>query len=193
MPNTTRPLLSILICSLKDRALQREELVNELYRQITGAKAYKSVEALVEVDNGEEAISDKRNRLLDRSTGEYVVFVDDDDWIADTYVADILRALETHPDCVGIAGTLQKRNEKIAYLHSLVYKDWSYGQLPRRWPIDHTCPVKSEIAMQVRFPVGSNSGEDKEYAYGIRKLMFREVLIEKALYFYRPSFLRRTP
>jgi glycosyltransferase involved in cell wall biosynthesis len=59
---------------------------------------------LVSIDNRQKKISDKRNELLDRAKGDYVVFIDDDDLVPSYYIYELLKAIEAKPDCVGFDG-----------------------------------------------------------------------------------------
>ena len=95
-------LLSILIATTLDRKEMFSTLYAEFFRQV----ACKPVEVLFEEDNKEISIGAKRQRLLERATGEYIVFFDSDDFPCPTYVNDILLALSPEhgkekPDCVG--------------------------------------------------------------------------------------------
>ena len=44
-------------------------------------------------------VSDTRNFALKRSRSEYVMFVDGDDYVRETYVEHMLKGMETDPDC----------------------------------------------------------------------------------------------
>ena len=89
--------LSILVPTLDSRSLYLSMMLSSLEGQLTP-----EVEVLTEIDRGEKTIGEKRNILLERATGDYISFVDDDDIVAYDYVDSILRAIETSPDVVGI-------------------------------------------------------------------------------------------
>lgn len=76
------------------REAQLELLSQELRRQIGGAP----VEHLV--DPGPEVYGFKMRRTTERAGGEYVCWMDDDDWPMPGYVEKILAALERGPDVV---------------------------------------------------------------------------------------------
>ena len=78
--------LSLLICSLVNRVDFRNELLASIDRQ----KKDGDFEVLMEIDRGEESIGHKRNKLLERSQGDYVAFIDDDDIIAKTYIKKLM-------------------------------------------------------------------------------------------------------
>ena len=93
--------LSILICTLPNRIGYLSQLLQVLTPQRTD-----EVEVLVESDNGSMTTGMKRNILLHSSKGKYVVFIDDDDMVAPTYVKDILMAAESNPDAIVFNGIM---------------------------------------------------------------------------------------
>ena len=76
----------------------------------------KDAEIIYDIDEGQVSIGVKRQRMLHKANGEYIVFIDDDDLVAENYVDLILGALKTGPDCVGI--------------HILHYVDSEYDRGP---------------------------------------------------------------
>ena len=88
--------LSILIPTVVGREHLLERLRSVLNPQLT-----EDVEVIEQKDNKEISIGKKRQELLEKATGEYVVFIDDDDMISEDYVKSIIKALESEPDCVG--------------------------------------------------------------------------------------------
>ena len=70
-------------------------LIRNLDEQIEKANARELVEVIPEVDKGETPTGTKRNNLIDRAAGKYIVFVDDDDTVSDYYVSEILRCAES--------------------------------------------------------------------------------------------------
>lgn len=176
----TQVRLSILIATTAHRAGMLVPLLNSLTYQIGSNK---EVEVLVDSDEL-ECIGRKRNNLLGVAKGDYVVFIDDDDKIPNFYVSEILGAIETNPDCVGINGTISTNgwNFKKWYI-SREYVGWSevYG-VYYRTP-NHISPVRRSIALQVGFPEIAH-GEDLAYSQGLVGLLKTEVKIEEALYYY---------
>jgi len=178
--------LSILICSLKARSLQLNKLLLHLNKQQKGRE---HIEVITSVDDGEMKIGAKRNKLLGLAGGEYIAFIDDDDWVADNYIDLILEAIETEPDCVGInlTYTLNGKNPETA-IHSLKYKEWVTRKVGtknfyERTP-NHLNPVKKEIALRAKFPE-EDHGEDHVYSNELRHILQNEVMIEAPIYFYR--------
>jgi hypothetical protein len=83
-----KPALSILIPALVERA---SKLPEELGRQISAQSA--PVELLVLTDNRKRSIGSKRNALMDLAQGRFLTHLDDDDWIAPTYIEDIVHEI----------------------------------------------------------------------------------------------------
>ena len=173
--------LSILICTLPDRIGFLSQLLQALTPQKTD-----DVEILVEHDNGIMSTGRKRNILLHRSKGKYVVFIDDDDMIAPTYVKDILTAAESNPDAIVFNGimTTNGTDERKWYIS----KDYSYeakNGAYYRYP-NHIVPIRREIALAFPFQ-DIRIGEDYAWATAIHnaKLIKTEVKIDKELYHYQ--------
>lgn len=80
------------------------------------------MEVLVLMDNRQRTTGAKMNALIDTAQGRYVSFVDDDDWVATTYVSEILQALAQSPgvDCVLF--------DVAFYLFGTFQKTFRYGQ-----------------------------------------------------------------
>lgn len=182
--------LSILICSINKRKNLLEKLIFNLNNQILINNLQKNVEILVEVDDEKMPIGKKRNILLQKSSGKYVVFIDDDDSVSEDYIKNILNALDEEPDVIGFAGTIfyegkfcnfhnsiknvvPSRNEETAKLYTY---------------ISHINPIKSSIAKNFSF-LEKFWGEDKTYISSIKEtnLLKKEYFIDKIMYNYTPS------
>lgn len=172
--------LSILIATMPIRKEKLKNLLSILEPQVLG----QPVEILTD-DSMLYNIGVKRNYLLNRAKGEYIVFVDDDDLVSPDYVENILRATETKPDCIGISGTIIFNGHEQKQWHiSKSFKGW-FEQLGiyYRTP-NHISPVRRELALQVMFPP-IQFGEDFEYSTNLLPLLKTEVVIPGNLYFYR--------
>lgn len=179
------PKLSILVPTLSDRKQYLDRLVSVLDKQLSN-----DVELLIELDNKQQSIGQKRNKLLDKASGEYISFVDDDDIVSSDYTKLILEAIEQKPDVVGIH--LMHYNDGILggmTYHSLRYKSWyentdtSSGLKRYYRNPNHINPVKKEIAVAVKFP-DISMGEDKDYSRRLLSLLNSEVYIHEPIYHY---------
>lgn len=184
MEGRDTPLLSILICSLDSRIGMLSVLLMHLQSQING----RNVEVLTNVDNQQSTTGKKRQELLQRSQGEYVVFVDDDDWVYDYYIDEMLIACASGADCFAINGimTTDGQHETKWYLS----KDFSNedrregNETVYYRHTNHITGVKRSIALAAGFPDKSNA-EDKHYSD--RLVLKTEYKIEKSMYHYRFS------
>ena len=176
--------LSILICHLNERAEKLAALLAVLEPQLTA-----EVQLLVEPDSGEMDIGAKRNKLLFDARGTYIAYIDDDDMVTADYVASVLEASSTGPDCVGIEGILRFGNDPDRkFIHSVSVKEWREGEdgIFYRSP-NHLNPVRKEIAMQAKFVESMNHGEDHDYSRRIQPLLSSECYIGHPIYIYQKS------
>lgn len=140
----------------------------------------------------------KRNDLMNRAKGRYVVYVDSDDTIAPDYVQQILNAatgyiletkdgvIDTGPDAIVFTGIYTENGRRPVKFR--LSKDYPYQLVNNeylRYP-NHIVPIKRSIASQFKFP-DVTYGEDYPWATAIHEsgLIKTEAKIEKDLYFYK--------
>ena len=180
--------LSLLICTITGRERYLEELLNILHKQKN-----ESVEILVNKDNREKSISEKRNELLNISKGKYIAFIDDDDIVSDDYTSQILNSIsKSNPDVIGFElDYLVNGVRKGRAYHSMKYKNWGEevnkekrGQMIYYRNPNHLNPVKRDIAMKVKFPE-VNFREDYDYSMRLLPFLSTEEYIKKPIYIYK--------
>jgi len=189
--NKSKKLLSIGILTLEDE--ERKALLNRLlsFLSMHMSKENKSkIEIIVNSDNGDKSVGQKRNEILDRATGEYVCFIDDDDLVDEEYCDLIIKTIEENEDldCIGFAGMYYvDENQTMIFKHANKYgghyKD-GFGIQHR--PVNHLNPVRTEYAKQIRFPE-QDFGEDSDYCDRLLDsgLLKNEVVIDdKIMYHY---------
>lgn len=146
-----------------------------------------TVELVYIEDEKEMSIGAKRQKLLEKAKGEYIVFFDSDDYPKPNYVTEIMTALERGPDCVGfkIAMTTNGTNPQTC-VHSLLNPVWEFkgGEYLRN--VTHFNPVRLVLALKAGFK-DIRFGEDKDYSDRVSKLCKHEVFIDKFLFDYRYS------
>lgn len=180
--------LSILICTLPERRTMLRELMYFLQSQIADLPEEK--QEFVEVLYSQEVsitTGAKRNKLLEASKGEFIVYIDDDDWVSDVYVELILEKIEQNKelDCIGIQGIITTDGEDARQWYiSKDYKRWYDDEGVYFRTPNHISPVRREIALAVGFP-DKSFGEDSDYSMGILPYLEKEVKIHKNLYHYR--------
>src|SRR3990172_1178103 len=112
-------ILSILICSLESRFELLKQLHFHLFKQIYTLNALGKVEVICNVDNKQKTTGQKRNELLQAARGKYISFIDDDDWVADEYVNEILKAAQSDCDVMAINGIMtMDGNNPIRFFHA---------------------------------------------------------------------------
>jgi glycosyltransferase involved in cell wall biosynthesis len=178
-------ILSILIPTLNKRRGLLAVLMKELNRQRTD-----EVEILTYADDGAVTTGRKRNDLIKQAQGQYVVFIDDDDMVAPTYIADILQAAKKQPDCITFRGWMETDRQCRTEFRLSINYPYATGihngeQIYFRYP-NHITPIRRTIALNVLFP-NVTIGEDYMWATAIHKagLLKTEVHIKKQLYFYQ--------
>lgn len=142
-------------------------------------------------DNRKLSIGEKRNKLLEMATGLYTVFIDDDDWIAPTYIKSVLDALERRPDVVGIIGQLtiitngKPNPQKQFFYHTLDNRNYRKSNRGFERPPNHLNPMRRDVAATFSFEK-KNWQEDKDWAMEIcrEQILKTEVFIPHVIYFY---------
>jgi len=172
--------LSILIATMPSRKAKLAMLLSTLDVQTPMSG---SIEILWD-DSMDFNVGTKRNNLLKRANGAYIVFIDDDDSISNDYVKKILKATESNPDCIGISGIITTNGKDKRQWHiSKDYGSWyTKNRIYYRTP-NHISPVKRELALQAMFPEISY-GEDAEYSKRLLPLLNSEVKVTGNIYHY---------
>jgi len=183
--------LSILIPTIEERLDKLMVLHDSLVKQ-AGKRLGKDVEIIVNSDNRQKKIGEKRNELIAEAKGDYIVFIDDDDRVPDYYIDEILTAIKTNPDCIGIKGVLvwtAKNNKAEIFEHRLGNPYTSIAQPGNiqcyyRYP-NHLNPIKRELVKDIKFKE-INFQEDYQWATEIKEMdiLKTTVNIEKEMYYY---------
>lgn len=179
-------ILSILIPTLPQRQYMLDPLYKELDRQRKAHSLEKDVEILVLLDQGQRSIGSKRNRLKELALGEYIVFVDDDDWVSEHYIEYIVSSIkEYHTDVITfLAKVIINGSQPLPCVYSSKFKDErNYSTHYERLP-NHLCPVRSSCSPRFH---DISFGEDMIYARDLKKKIDSEAHIPHFLYYYRFS------
>jgi hypothetical protein len=178
--------LSILICTISKRKSQFDNLLNYLNFLISQGNYTDSDVEILWDDSDTKIIGDKRNDLLDRACGEFVVFIDDDDMVSNDYLSSIINAIKDNNgiDCIGMRGyiTFNGTNRKNWSI-SIHHKHWhetpeAYLRTP-----NHISPIKREHSLKARFS-SKNHGEDLDYSMSVLQYLKNEFYIDKEIYHY---------
>lgn len=137
------------------------------------------------IQTDEGGVSNARNIALDCAKGDYVTFIDDDDFISPTYLEELYEkaAPDTVSLCYPYAFNDGKIEEQLAYGITDTYKyciDHGYNQFTYRVRKYFSGPCMKLIPMNFiqgrRYDVRFKNGEDSLYMFlisdKIRKLSF---------------------
>jgi glycosyltransferase involved in cell wall biosynthesis len=176
-------LLSILIPTLPERKSKLDTLLAILNPQLSD-----DIEVLFDDRNRSVTTGEKRNALLEKAIGDYVVFIDDDDTIAKNYINQIMVGILKKVDCCSLIGIINESGVERTFLHSIKYnRYYEENNVYYRFPNHLNC-IKASIAKQFTFP-NQTISEDTAWATKIHQsgLLKREYEVKKVLYYYTPS------
>lgn len=178
--------LSILICSVdtEERQNKLKNLINELHRQISKNYAEEIVEIIVDTDNMNKSVGQKRNDLIEKAQGEFICFIDDDDFVSENYLSIILYHLNPSIDILLIAiEHIENGVNKPKIIPSLYIDNLNTGEAVFKTNHFHLCPHKKSIARNVLFEC-VNFAEDMLYSQKMVKHINNSFLISQPIYIY---------
>ena len=176
--------LSILVLTVPSRlSFFYPRIMKQLLDQCAG---FPEVEILGLFDNKKRTVGEKRQDLLNIARGEYLVFIDDDDRIADDYVSTIIYALNCHPETDCVVFDCICRIEDGAEKYCKYGIEFEYGDISDtewRGKPAHTMVYKSSIAKKHVYS-STNFGEDCEWVIRACVDIKHQTRIDKVLYYY---------
>lgn len=186
-----RPLLSILIPTVVGREAHLDRLLNEIAKQATALSLNGEVKAIFLKDDKSVTIGAKRQQLYSMSEGKYSTQIDDDDMIAPDYLKKVLKAIESHPDCVCYFEHVNFMGQTKVSCHSNDFDDWGerYHDGDQYYDYIRTPyfkdVIKTDICKQIPVP-DIRYAEDIEWSRRLKKsgLIKTEVFINDYMYFY---------
>ena len=140
-------------------------------------------------ENG--GLSVARNRGLEHTQGDYISFVDGDDWLHPDFYTKLVNALETNQCYIVKCSIIETDTviEKIIGFHDTKAKEADFGLYFSKgilWTVVWNALYKRAIAMDVRYPAGVNF--EDIYASGMYIFKAGTVVeLKDALYYYRQS------
>lgn len=179
--------LSILTPSVPSRLGQLIVLCEEVSRQIS-ATGTDEVEHLVLLDNKKRTIGEKRQALLEIANGDFIAFVDDDDWIRRGYVKHLLKAIEEaeQNECDVITfeqmAYFDGKEGRVIFGVGNDNEEWQEGKDTLR-AVWHVCAWRRTVALQSKFPA-KQWGEDWEWAEPLNRLPLSSIHIPEILHEY---------
>ena len=138
---------------------------------------------------GNQGVASTRNHLLDKIKGEYVLFVDSDDWIepdtieflitkALAHSADIVMCAMVKNDDTPSSDYTEKLYSKDEFIKDFLYHIKIRGQLCNKL-------VKASLLVGLRFDTSVSYGEDALLCWQFLKHADKIIYSDKQLYHYR--------
>lgn len=141
-------------------------------------------------------VSMARNKGMDYAGGKYILFVDSDDYVTNTYVADFVTALEKSGADFAVSGYYecyekqQMQIPKNYFKESATFRDYQQEMLHN--PIDNyfgvlwnKCFLLDKIRkLGLRFEQGRSFAEDYAFLIDYLKVVQEIVFINKCNYYY---------
>lgn len=186
--------LSILIPTIPERNDFVYSLIGELHRQRQNLVLNDSKLGDVEfvIDNsarflsGGPSIGTKRQMLLDRADGEYLLFLDDDEGIAGNYLEVILQLCETGADVCTFRSIAKLEQYWTVIDMSLMNEENEQASpdiIVKRRPW-HINAIRSDIAKQFCFE-DINYGEDWKWMEQVLTKCEKEAHTDAIIHEYR--------
>jgi glycosyltransferase involved in cell wall biosynthesis len=183
--------LSILIPSTDDRDELLYELLDHLHYQLDEFGVKNEVEIITDIDNGELSVGRKRQRLIEKAKGEYLCFIDSDDWVSNDYIEEIFLAMKENPDVIGFFGYMthsgmNRENFRISKDLPYITVLDAFGNKEYLRHSNHLSIIKRVIALQIGYN-DLQFAEDYDYSLRLKNsnLIKTEKIIESYLYHYR--------
>ncbi len=171
---------------MPNRAHLLEQLLSLLQPQVDESDGL--VDIIIESDNGQLTIGEKRNLLVNKCQSEYSSFIDDDDLIPHNYVNSHLIKLVSNPDGIGFKGIMTVDGKKLGYFyHDDKYDTWK-GDANTGFirTLNHWNVVRNEYRKIIPFPC-INFAEDHQQSMKMKEagLIKKSEYIDEIMYFYQ--------
>jgi len=175
--NQTYPHLEIIL--VNDGSPDHSEAIcKEFFKQDSRIRYVRQV-------NG--GLSAARNTGIDLATGDYITFVDPDDWVTEDYVETLYDQLKKYGADVSTGNYNLFNDSTSKFLIKLTEDDYFetlYEGRDMAWACAMMKLYKISLFEDLRFPVGKNV-EDNFLMYKLLLKANRVIHTEKCIYWYR--------
>jgi len=166
--------LTVCVPSIPARASLLSRLLWSLQMQ-----PLDGVEVLVS-DDGRRPMGDKLNEMFAAAAGEYVVAVDDDDYLTADYMARVVPLLVEGADFTGYQVLWLEDGRFAGRVSHRLGGDTSWSTLQRG--VSPKCPVRTEVARRHRF--GNEYTADRVWSAEVERACEFGIYLPAPLYVY---------
>lgn len=150
---------------------------------------------IIVIHQTNKGVSAARNKGIDIAKGEYITFIDSDDWVTPTYLEDLITAKKSDLIISGLT-RYENNHKRVNYIpsknrtFSFNDKDISYFvELNEKFLIFGPCTklYKTEVIKNnnIRFPESRSLGEDLEFNFKYLDQINNITTISTSNYYYR--------
>ena len=151
---------SVLIPTIPGREERLQKLCKDIYEKAGRIAPNLKIEICLDFDNRESSVGTKRQRLLEKASGKYLSFIDDDDDITDAYIEDLAETIRGSYPVMRLRGVITPYTFTHSIANTLKHP-MAIGDVFLR-PPNHLNPMLSDVAKLVPFK-DAFRGEDLEW------------------------------
>ena len=160
---------SVLIATMTGREGSLRGLLTRIREKVSRIAPLIRVEYLTYFDNREVSIGNKRQWLLERASGKYMSFVDDDDDITDAYIEDVASMIRDNYQVMRLRGQIGPYTFTHSITNSISGKMAVDQEFLR--PPNHLNPMLTDVAKILHFK-DATRGEDLEWTIRLARSGF---------------------
>jgi glycosyltransferase involved in cell wall biosynthesis len=178
--------ISILIAYAPWHVFEYNAIRDKLFYQIKENNLLDQIEIVSNGAGRELTLGKKRNLLMEEAKGEYIIFVDADDDVADNYIKELYEASRSGYDTASmdILMTTDGVKPQMCY-HSLKNKHWFEHNDVYYRSVTQFNLIKRHLAIEASFPENIKYGDDHEFSNRVTKLCKTEYKIKDIIYYYK--------
>jgi len=152
---------------------------------------YAAKDARIEIYHQEnQGVAATRNHLLEKIKGEYVLFVDSDDWVEGDMVCYLVELAKNHNSAFVMCERMNdaKKPKECSYDITILTQEQGINDFLRH---DYFCGalcnklLSSKLLKGTRFQENITYGEDALFCWAIMQKISKIIITKKQLYHYR--------